>query len=325
MTPDPCRICGVAAARTVGRVEYFEGLPCDICDCARCGCRWSLHDASVHDRMHQAPVLAYYAGYRDLLDECGRLFKAGDQSAIEVLLRQTAKYQFVLDRLRDVPAGGRVLEWGCSRGYLTSPSILAGRHVLGVDISEDAVAAARQAFGDHFAVAGSPRVDAQAPYDAIYHVGLIGCVADPIGTTRRLLALLKPGGRLFFNAPNRDALFQRGQLWFDSAPPPELVTLFPGGFWTRQFAQAAAVTETVAISAAAESTVKSLVRWLGPKWQRPVPHSLQSATAHRWTQPAPASFWRGVQSAIAKLSSTTNLRIGRWPDEYGLFVEMVRR
>ena len=48
------------------------------------------------------------------------------------------------------------------------------------------------------------------PYDVIYHVGLIGCVADPIAFTRRLLAMLKPGGTLLFNAPNRDAFAWKG-------------------------------------------------------------------------------------------------------------------
>ena len=46
------------------------------------------------------------------------------------------------------------------------------------------------------------RIRAEAPYDFIYHVGMIGCVSDPVKLTRELLALLKPGGILLFNAPN---------------------------------------------------------------------------------------------------------------------------
>src|SRR5437660_518436 len=77
-------------------------------------------------------------------------------------------------------------------------------------------------------------MDAMAPYDVVYHVGTIGCVADPLGMTKRLLGLLKPGGRLLFNVPNRDGCYLRGQLWIDAAPPPDVVTLFPSGFWRRQ-------------------------------------------------------------------------------------------
>ena len=100
-----------------------------------------------------------------------------------------------------------------------------GRPILGIDVSPEASTSARASFGDHFAVGLDA---AQPPYDVIYHVGLIGCVDDPIALTRRLLAMLKPGGLLLFNAPNRDALGLDGQLWLDSAPPPDLVTLFPG-------------------------------------------------------------------------------------------------
>ena len=127
-----------------------------------------------------------------------------------------------------------ILEVGCSRGYLAAYSILAGRRIRGVDVSAEAVQAARASFGDYFAVAGTPEATTAAPFDFIYHVGLIGCVADPLAMTRGLLSMLKPGGQLIFNAPNKDALRFPNQLWIDSAPPPDLVTLFPPGFWRAQ-------------------------------------------------------------------------------------------
>jgi len=80
-------------------------------------------------------------------------------------------------------------------------------------------------------------------YDVIYHVGVIGCVADPIGLTTELLRMLRPGGKLLFNAPNRGGLHLNGQLWLDSAPPPDLVTLFPETFWKRRFSDVANVVE----------------------------------------------------------------------------------
>jgi SAM-dependent methyltransferase len=318
-----CRVCGATSIRTVGAVEYIERLPCEIVDCNTCGCRWTRHDATVHATLHQTTAISYYADYRALFETCRRCFAAGDRDALDRALHATPKYQFVADRLRNVGDRARVLEWGCSRGYLTAASILGGRNVLGVDVSPEAVDAARAAFGDHFALADSPRVDAHAPYDAIYHVGLIGCVEDPIGLTRRLLTLLSPGGRLFFNAPNRNAVFQRGQLWFDSAPPPEAITLFPQGFWQRQFSGMATVTETIVPTLPPESTVKTLTRWCGPSWHPPVPHSILSGTAHRWRQPDPGPIWSTVTAVAAKVSAMTGLRLGTWPEEYGFYVEMV--
>jgi len=317
-----CRVCQSRNVVLAGRVEYLAGCPCDIVDCRACGCLTSVNDQAIHAGLHAVPAISYYASYRDLWSQCRRLFAAGDRAGIEALLRQNRKYAFVLDRVNSLPENARILEWGCSRGYLAAASLIAGRSVLGVDVATDAVDAAREAFGDHFVVDGSTRIAADGPYDAIYHVGLIGCVSDPLGLTRRLLSLLKPNGVLFFNAPNRAAMHLRGQLWLDAAPPPEVITLFPPGFWRAHATTGVNVSETAAPTSPSESTVKTLQRWLGAKWQQPSAHPSGSPSAHRWVQPAPGPAWRALEAAAAKFSSLTGLRIGSWPDEFGLFVEM---
>lgn len=316
-----CRVCQSRNVVLAGRVEYLAGFPCDIVDCRECGCRTSANDQAVHAGLHAVPAISYYASYRELSSQCRRLFAAGDRAGIDALLRKNRKYAFVLDRLNALSKDARILEWGCSRGYLAAASLVAGRSVLGVDVATDAVNAAREAFGDHFVVDDSPRIAVDGPYDAIYHVGLIGCVSDPLGLTRRLLTLLKPNGVLFFNAPNRAAMNLRGQLWLDSAPPPEVITLFPRGFW-RAHANGMNVSEKAELTSPSESTVKTLQRGLGAKWQQPVPHSPEAPSAHRWTQPAPGPAWRTLEAVAAKVSNLTGLRLGSWPDEFGLFVEM---
>lgn len=323
MTPRSCRICGAAPVQRVGSVEYLQGFSCEIFDCHTCGCRWTPSDASVHAQLHAKPAISYYRDYTILLEQCRGLARARDLDGLERLLRTQAKYRFVLDRLRELPPRARVLEWGCSRGYLTAASILAEREVLGVDVSVEAIDAARAAFGDHFACTDSPRVEGGAPYDAIYHVGLIGCVPDPLGLTRRLAALLGPGGRMFFNAPNRDALFQRHQLWFDSAPAPELITLFPSGFFRRYLGDRSNVVETIARTSPQASMVKSVTRWFGPAWRQPAARAVESEAAHRWTQPRSAR-WAAVEAAVAKFAAVTGLHAGSWPEEYGYFVEMTQ-
>ena len=322
MTP-ACRVCRSSKVKVAGTVEYLAGFRCTIVDCDACGCRASHEAASVHASLHVTPAISYYASYLALFDECRALFARGDRAALERLLRQQPKYRFVLDRLAALPPGPSVLEWGCSRGYLTAASLLGGQQAIGVDVSADAVGAAREAFGDHFVTVDAPRIEASAPFDAIYHVGLIGCVPDPIGLTRRLLSMLKPGGTLFFNAPNRGALSQRGQLWLDSAPPPEVITLFPERFWRANF-EGASATVVATAAAAPESTVKTLQRWLGPGWQPPVPQASDSASGHHWTQPRPNVLWRAIEAAAAKVSATTGLRLGNWPDPFGLYVVMGR-
>ena len=325
MTPPSCRVCHSEKVTLVGSVEYLAGFPCTIIDCGACGCRTSANTAAVHAALHATPAISYYASYRLLFDECRQLFARGDRDGLQRLVRSSQqKYAFVLDRLAALPSTANILEWGCSRGYLTAVSLLMGKQILGVDVAADAIAAAVDAFGDHFVADHSPRIEAAAPYDAIYHVGLIGCVPDPLRLTRRLLALLKPGGTLFFNAPNRDALHRRRQLWFDSAPPPEVVTLFPQNFWRAQSTADVTVDEVVVPVFAAESTVKTLQRWIGPRWHPPSPHRSDAPAAHRWTQPRANALWRLVEAVAAKASVTTGIRLGHWPDEFGLYVVMTK-
>jgi SAM-dependent methyltransferase len=266
----------------------------------------------------------YYAEYRSLAERARGHFDRGDLQALTGLLSGATKYRFILNQLERVPRGSRVLEIGCSRGYLAAYCILAGLDVLGVDASAEAVAGARAAFGDRFVLPDSKAIGAGAPYDVIYHVGTIGCVADPIAFTHGLLALLKPNGRLLFNAPNRAACGMRNQLWFDSAPPPDVVTLYPPGFWRRQFSDVAQVREGVEFLDAERSF--GLVVSQGMRgWRAPRRRSL-SVDADSVTRDGGMSHrlrrWLERRASHAGHSLGLSRLTEARPSEYGLFVIM---
>jgi trans-aconitate methyltransferase len=149
----------------------------------------------VYNLLHQSGALSYYVEYRELGAQCRRLFEQRDHEELRRLLCRTRKYRYVIEHVTRESKSSHLLEVGCSRGYLTSYFILEGRNILGVDASSDAVEDARAAFGDHFALADSLTFVQRGTQDLVYHVGTIGCVDDPLGLTRRLLATLKPGGR----------------------------------------------------------------------------------------------------------------------------------
>ena len=317
--PASCRVCGSARATVAGAVEYIQGFPHTIYDCADCGCRFTTHDPAVHDKLHARPAISYYADYRALAERGRDWFRDGDVDSLKAELSREIKYQFIIDRVSRQPQSARLLEVGCARGHLTSYFVLMGRPILGIDVSTEAIKSARAAFGDHFAVGLD---SARPPYDVIFHVGLIGCVADPVGLTRRLLAMLKPEGTLLFNAPNRDALALDGQLWLDSAPPPDLVTLFPPGFWRSQFGDSATVTEQIGMVNADASTALAARRLAGVKWHAPSPVPFD-AGAHVWSQPAdgPRVLVARVLAKAARTLRLTALTAPR-PAEFGLFVSM---
>jgi hypothetical protein len=162
----------------------------------------------------------------------------------------------------------------------------------------------------------------------IFHVGTIGCVADPIGTTKKLLSLLKPGGRLLFNAPNREGWSWPDQLWFDSAPPPDLVTMFPPGFWHSQFGDAAFVSEQIEFCSPEQNLIIGLRRLARRQWRKPAPASLEDSERESTSVlKFGDTTWRNLERVVRRGACWTRLdRLAPLhPSEYGLFITMIKR
>jgi len=240
---DSCRICDsqeVSQGRNYKPYKNFETV---YYDCRDCGCRFVSRDEFVYEQLHSTQ--STYSAHLELMDQAKLLFDQGDLAGLERYLGQTPKNRPVIDHLKQTPDCSRVLEFGCSRGYLSSYAILQGKEFFGVDISETAIKAATESFGDHFLLerdVGSLRGE---KFDFIYHVGTIGCVDDPVGFIRSQLEMLKSKGVLLFNAPNVEACLALDLDWVIGTTPPDLVTLFPATFWQDQFSELSDVAVTV--------------------------------------------------------------------------------
>jgi SAM-dependent methyltransferase len=322
-----CRVCRSSHIFKRGEVEFYIGYALPIYDCDDCGCRFTLHDNSAYDLLYSEQS-SCYSRYTGQAESCKKLFDQGDLAGLRAALSQGSKYRFIIDAIDREPAGTRILEIGSSRGHLTSYFILAGREIVGVDMSPNAIATAKINFGDHFVLAGDPLIEARAPYDVTFHVGTIGCVSDPVGLTRQWLDLLKPGGRLLFNAPNREGCTLPDQLWFESAPPPDVVTLFPPGFWRDRFGDAALVSEDIEFCLPEQGFLIALRKLTRRRWRKPMPLALKDS--ERWSTPAPSvghALWLNLEWAVRKAAQWTGLHrlAPLHPSEYGLFVQMVKK
>jgi len=326
-----CRVCTVSDAHEIGEVEYYLGFSWKILDCLACSCRFTKHEDSIYDWLHSQSA-SIYGLYRELVETCKSLFDQNDLDGLKRELCRAAKYKFVIEAVEQQPRSSRLLEVGCARGHLTSYFILAGYNITGSDVSADAIAGARRAFGDHFIPANSSAIENAGPYDVIYHVGLIGCVGDPLMLTSDLLKMLKPGGKLFFNAPNADSCGLNGQLWIDAAPPPDVVTLFRPGFWQKHFGPVADVVEQVEMVAPEEASAIALRKLFGQQWSKPVPLPLD-ASADDYQKGRTESFgwngkvWRVFERGVLKLGRISGLlRVtAGQPSPFGLFVKMTKK
>lgn len=331
-----CRVCGSRNIAKAGSVEYYSGFAWPIYDCRECLCRFTKHDEYIYNTLHSEAGSCYNV-YRGLLERCKKAFKDGDLGGLKRDLCQASKYKFIIKEVERGPRNARLLEIGCSRGYLTSYFILAGYQITGVDISESAVESARAAFGDHFVLTSDASVDMGAPYDVIYHIGTIGCVADPLGLTRRLLSMLKPGGRLLFNSPNLQSCWLSEQLWIDAAPPPDLVSMFPPGFWGRHFAGEAQVEEQIENCEPDRGLAIGLRKLFGREWKRPAPIPLDESSGryiggigddlkNGRRRRIGDEVWQIFEKSILKLCRNTGLSrfAPAQPTEFGIFVRMTR-
>lgn len=229
-----CHVCG-SAAHLLGAYHPYLNVEARVFECKACGCRISPHDQQTHQILHSES--SSYNQHYKVAETCRAAFDASDRKTLRSILSRARKFRYLIESVeRHVPASGRLLEIGCSTGILGSWFILNGYDYLGTDIAEPAVAKARSCFGEkYFATTAEQDVSELEKFDAIFHAGTIGCVDSPFQLTRQLLKLLKPGGVLLFNAPNRDACIQNQQLWVEGTHPPDLVSLFTPGIWETEF------------------------------------------------------------------------------------------
>jgi len=102
------------------------------------------------------------------------------------------------------PPLGRVLDVGCAEG--AGIDVLRGRgatHVAGIELDEGFAAKARERYDE--VVHGAVPDDLAWPdesFDTVLCYDVLEHLYDPWSATRRLAALLKPGGQLHLSVPN---------------------------------------------------------------------------------------------------------------------------
>jgi 2-polyprenyl-3-methyl-5-hydroxy-6-metoxy-1,4-benzoquinol methylase len=129
-------------------------------------------------------------------------------------LRRMARY---------VPPGARVLEVGCAYGYFLDLLRREYPGAVGVDVSADAVAAARSR-GLDAREGDLLQVDIQGTFDAVCLWDTIEHLSAPEAVVRRGVDLLAPGGHVFLTTGDFGSQLARAQglRWRQIHPPTHL-------------------------------------------------------------------------------------------------------
>lgn len=228
-----CRICGSPELTRLD--ELVAEHPC--WDCSACCCLAVEAGADFHKN-----ASALNEGYRFHQDLARRVSSADKEDLARVgrflRSRQATDFAFesIFNRRQSMGATPEVLDVGCSTGYMVGYLREMGIDCKGVDISQEALEIASRLFGRHFSLSASgldlPK--GFSGFDIVYSIGTVGCVEHPLKFVESLLALVKPGGQLVFNTPSRSYVEATGEAWVDTLPP-DLITLFPTGFWESKY------------------------------------------------------------------------------------------
>jgi 2-polyprenyl-3-methyl-5-hydroxy-6-metoxy-1,4-benzoquinol methylase len=223
-----CRACLSKNIKKIGTLKPYNEFQWEyeIFECMECGCRFSSRDyeENYHEVLHKIEKSPYEFHY-----EYAKNIKANlhDLEYCEKILRKRLVFSVVLDKVHSLPKEAKILEVGCSSGYITAfLHALGYKNSVGVDIATSAIEFAKGCFGDFY----YENVDDFAEFDLIFHSGLIGCVDSPKEFLYYYISRLTKNGMMLFNAPNVQSPKELNELWVDT-PPPDLVTLFDKKFF----------------------------------------------------------------------------------------------
>ena len=201
--PKACRLCQATPGRFEIVGEFVFGGHSDqhFYECPRCDV------AFLFPPLDEKDEAKFYAKEFEKFME-SRTGEGGGWSGPEAHIaanhEQVARRMPYLEGELSRP-GMRVLEIGCSSGFMLLPMKERGIDVMGVEPSGG--------FTDFLRSQGIPVFDsldefqshsgAAGKLDLITHFFLFEHVRDPASFLRHALSLLKPGGKMFFEVPSR--------------------------------------------------------------------------------------------------------------------------
>ena len=201
-----CNLCGETDTRTM-----FHKNGVDFVRCRACGLEF-VHPLPDMQAMHALYSSARYYSTDNI-----------SQYGYDDYVRNKHLYVNLFNRRLDdilVYTGGqrgRLLDVGCATGVLIELARLRGWQVSGVDVSEYATGIAR----DYYNLDVFTGELAQAAYpgehfDVVVMDDVVEHVADPSALVAEAHRVLKPGGLLTINTPNRAGLWHllMGHRWF---------------------------------------------------------------------------------------------------------------
>jgi len=262
-SPEQCPLCGQIPSTPFLSKNGYAIARCAHCELLHVKPTPSEEKLRTH---YQNP--AYFTGE----EEQGYRSYADMRRALLPHFRRRVQ---MLDR--QLPARGRLLDFGCAAGYFLEVARADGWQVAGVELSESMSQTASQAL--RIPIATSLERLPEKDFDAITLWEVVEHLPRPLQTLNDLRERLRPGGGLMLSTPNTGhwQAIRESEAWVGYRPPSHLL------FFTQ-----ATLTEVLrragftAIHIAKVSPLPPLPGWLR-RLSAPLQHGLTRGQTKAWS------------------------------------------
>ncbi|MFH1996320.1 MAG: class I SAM-dependent methyltransferase [Candidatus Omnitrophota bacterium] len=212
-----CNLCGNEKTTPFVKVLGYQLVRCKTCGLV-----------FVNPRPSQEKIERQYAEeyHRSCLFE---QFPGTDEEKEAAIHRYDAPAE---NLVKVFGTGKRLLEIGCSAGFLLANMKRRGWEVTGLDVSEWAATYAREKLGVPCYVGTVESASLTGQYDLIILFHTIEHFSDPLGSLKKIGSLFARDGGLVIKSPNV-ASFDRiwhGKRWMGLHPPFDLYYFSPASY-----------------------------------------------------------------------------------------------
>jgi SAM-dependent methyltransferase len=191
-----CNLCGANEADVVFEAGVAQASR--IVKCRQCGLMYASPRAKLPDQDE----------IREYDPEFTRKTREHSRDRYDKEEYQVRDYEDTRAYLRKAyPRRGRLLEIGCSMGFLLAKFREDGWEVEGIEPNRGFC----EFIGEHHGIKASPAIleESDVPansFDVVVMLHVIEHVPDPLGTLEGICRVLKPGGTLILETPRYDSL-----------------------------------------------------------------------------------------------------------------------
>lgn len=201
---------------------YQEPQTFEIYHCPSCNTSYSLprcEPESIYELIyeHGATAPGYHRYWKFSLDIKKEKEPLNYLAKQEMTYWATRKAVFEYSKKFKNPL---ILEVGSGLGYLTYAFRKAGFNITGLDISETAVAIAKERYGDYY-ISGDLykySIEKAGSYDIVLLTEVIEHIDDITSFISALSKLLKPNGQIVMTTPNK-SFYPLNTIWVSDLPP----------------------------------------------------------------------------------------------------------